>query len=481
MKPRRGRQSPRAPTAALKFDREGKNRLSNLLTVLLLVATGVLLCCYLSIAVNPYLPLNPFPPPTRAVVVELPTATSTPTPTPYVSPTPSPTPPPTETPSPTPHPVAYWSVEELTPNYPIRKIEVAGTYAEIGYAFGQWYREQNFIARRLDPEEREAARGMLALYAETHLGIIEQMGGIYAAYGRDLGELKYGIPVWKSWWKFLLPGLVDSSMCSVAFARPEMTVDEHARLGRNNDWMVAMPQTTLLFTYPEEEDAYPTALMTVGAPNFTAFDGLNSQGLALGIASVEEAEYEPPSGQSLIDLQAYRLVLETCANVEEAVAMLQDLPLAFSPQFGTHVLLADKTGDSAVVEFLPSGVEVSRTSTPYQVMTNKHWAGPADQPTCARYQTGTDLLRRQRGRLDTGGMLEVMFELHESTQWTIVYDLEELSLVLTLPDDGFSKRYEFSLSDFVTRMETTARPYHPNTQSARQSLAAIEERLPEGA
>jgi hypothetical protein len=56
----------------------------------------------------------------------------------------------------------------------------------------------------------------------------------------------------------------------------------------------------------------------------------------------------------------------------------------------SHILLADRSGASAVVEFLPEGVVVSRTDTPYQVMTNSHWAGPSDQPNCERYRTAVE-------------------------------------------------------------------------------------------
>jgi hypothetical protein len=54
-----------------------------------------------------------------------------------VPPTGAPANSPVVTPSPVPASAAYWSVEALTPDYPIQKIEVAGTYEEIGYALGR--------------------------------------------------------------------------------------------------------------------------------------------------------------------------------------------------------------------------------------------------------------------------------------------------------------------------------------------------------
>ncbi len=437
------------PDSIASKDQE-RTRLSlfNVLTILTLVATLALSCCYLTVAINPHLPFNPFPPATRVALATIPpTPTASPTPTPTETPTITPTPEPT----PTPIVGAYWTTERIVSSYPLKKIEAAGTYEEIGRAFGEWYQKQGFSPRPLTVEEQETARATLALYKDLYPGAVEQMRGIYAAYDLNLDDVSEGIPVWEDWWSFLLPGVVYNPFCSVAFARPEMTDDGHARLGRNNDWASAMPQTTLVFAYPA--GAYPAVIMTVGAPSFTAFDGMNDRGLALGVAAVDAAGYPSDTHPALIDLQVYRILLETCADVEEAIGVLQETPLVFSPEFGTHVLLADRSGASAVVEFLDEGVVVSRADTAYQVMTNSHWAGPADQADCSRYQAAVGALEDGRGQLDTEGMMEVMAAVHTSTQWTVVYDLQDLTLTLSLPTDNFTNRYEFSLADFVSRME----------------------------
>jgi hypothetical protein len=149
---------------------------------------------------------------------------------------------------------------------------------------------------------------------------------------------------------------------------------------------------------------------------------------------------------------AYRLILETCANVEEAIALLRSVPITFinpSPdEVITHLLLADRSGASAVVEFLPEGIVVSRSDAPYQVMTNSLWAGPADQPDCPRYRTAVEGLEAAQNEIDTEGLMAVMSSMHSLTSWTTIYDLEDLSLVLALPSVDPTTYYEFSLADF---------------------------------
>lgn len=376
-----------------------------------------------------------------------------------VLPTETPTTLPVVTATPASSMAAHWSIQALTSDYPLQKIEVAGTYEQIGYALGQWYRDRGFVPRPLTDDEQQVARELLRFYEGVHPSILAQLRGMYAAYGLSLDEVKEAIPVSDNEGiRVLLPGLVENGSCSVVFTRPEMAADGHARLGRNFDWLGAVPDTYLVFTRPD--GGYATVVMAAHTPGLIAADGLNSQGLVLGSASVRNVGYELPTGPALVSVFAQRLILERCANVEEAIALLRSVPITFinpSPdELIAHLLLADRSGASAVVEFLPEGIVVSRSDTPYQVMTNSHWAGPADQPGCARYQTAVEGLNETWGRIDREGLMAVMYSIHSSTQWTTLYDLEDLSLVLALPSVDPSTYYEFSLADFVTRMDAPA-------------------------
>jgi len=356
---------------------------------------------------------------------------------------------------PTISPEAHWSVQPLTQDRSVMKIEVAGTYEEIGYLLGQWHRGQGYLPQSLTASEKEVAHTLLAFYRDVTPSIGQQLRGIYAAYNLSLDDVSEGIPVWdEEGIRILLPGLVERHSCSVIVARPEMAADGHTRLGRNHDWPTKLTDVLLVFTAPQA--GYPTVVMTRGFPGFTASDGMNGEGLALGLASVRNVGYDSPAEPALMSTAAYRLVLEQSANVEEAIALLRRTPITFinpSPdEVISHILLADRSGMSAVVEFLPEGIVVSQTNTPYQVMTNSYWAGPADQSNCQRYQSAVEELEEAHGVIDEDRMMEVMSSIHTSTQWTVVYDLEELSLELALPGDGFRQRYRLSLADFIARM-----------------------------
>jgi len=154
-----------------------RDRILTSLSLVLLGLTAVTVVCYALIAINPHLPLNPFPPEEDAFVVatltpsptstRAPIATWTPTATPTVTPTPpasftptiTPTPEPTgtqaptETPTPTemptprvtrsPYPFTY-EISYETPYYGCAWTGVAGTVEDldgnplIGYPIHVW-------------------------------------------------------------------------------------------------------------------------------------------------------------------------------------------------------------------------------------------------------------------------------------------------------------------------------------------------------
>jgi predicted choloylglycine hydrolase len=83
-------------------------------------------------------------------------------------------------------------------------------------------------------------------------------------------------------------------------------------------------------------------------------DGLNEKGLAMGYNFTNRKR----PGDGFVCWMVGRLILETCADVEEAVQFLQDLPHRGSFSYN----LLDKTGNRALVEAGPRGVIVRDSS-----------------------------------------------------------------------------------------------------------------------
>lgn len=83
-------------------------------------------------------------------------------------------------------------------------------------------------------------------------------------------------------------------------------------------------------------------------------DGMNEKGLALGYNFMHRKK----PGDGFICCMIGRLILEACASVEEAVAMLKEIPHRHSFSY----IVYDQSGETFIVETSPRGVEVRRSN-----------------------------------------------------------------------------------------------------------------------
>jgi predicted choloylglycine hydrolase len=82
-------------------------------------------------------------------------------------------------------------------------------------------------------------------------------------------------------------------------------------------------------------------------------DGMNEKGLAVGYNFMHRKN----PGDGFICCMIGRLLLEACANVQEAVDMLKEIPHRHSFSY----VVFDKSGETFVIETSPRGVEVRRS------------------------------------------------------------------------------------------------------------------------
>jgi len=224
--------------------------------------------------------------------------------------------------------------------------------------------------------------------------------------------------------------------------------DEEDRLfGRNFDWHFS--PALLLFTDPP--DGYASVSMVdieylgfagersrnltelpiedlralLDAPSLP-FDGMNEQGLAIGMAAVPEEDmpYDPQK-KTLDELEVIREVLDHAGTVDEAIDILGNYNIDMG-SVPIHYLIASASGESAVVEFYRGEMVVFRNETPWQVATNFLLASTNGNKLgqCWRYDLLDQRLGEQDGKVSYKDALRLLDDVSQDiTQWSIVYHM----------------------------------------------------------
>jgi len=120
---------------------------------------------------------------------------------------------------------------------------------------------------------------------------------------------------------------------------------------------------------------------------------MNDQGLALSHAVVPKSitPYDPDKPQFRHNFLE-KIVAES-ATVKQAISMIRAYSLPAEHNAHIHVILADSSGDSAVIEWVDGEVKVLRRSGPTQIMTNSLLSKPdAKEGPNSRLSRGSRML-----------------------------------------------------------------------------------------
>lgn len=250
--------------------------------------------------------------------------------------------------------------------------DLDGSHYDLGFAQGARTERFEIPAWWPAPPDWAFAQACAGRIAEIHPPLLDELRGYADAQRMPFEDLLRGVCRRTMRVRARRPVYPEGGCSSFAF----VAGDGHVRVGRNYDFHPAQRVRQRLRLKPEH--GRPSLGMRGSVPG-GRYDGVNDAGLfiCLHVALSDEPEhFEPGIPFHLLP----RLVLETCATTREAVDLL------------THVrhlhpfnyLIADATGDLAVVEAHPSRVRVMGPEGKFIAATN-HFRHP-------------DLLGFQRGR-----------------------------------------------------------------------------------
>ena len=300
----------------------------------------------------------------------------------------------------------------------VRHIVIQGTNEEIGKVLGD-IAQKSYGIKDLAHYPDESYAKAADLYLAQNAPILrERAKGVAASFGKSYGDslfvfdqLVYDAGPWG---------------CSSVYYPPSSTTDGSGFLGHNMDYplcsinkLLKLPEGNAppMFTRNYVVELYPDkgyASIGVGTGDLlSVVTGMNEKGL---IAILHTDNYTAINTDPKTDLsglifptQILRHVLENCQTVGEAKTALlnQKLSLTFEP---AHLLIADKSGRSIIVEINPKNmrVEFMENGGKPQPFTNHplyRFNDPADFPkytpfekdnTFARYNELVELLGKKK-------------------------------------------------------------------------------------
>ena len=320
----------------------------------------------------------------------------------------------------------------------MRQVTLKGDYYEMGFQYGQLMKKQGF-----DLAEPSDAKIILAKASEDEVKkyfpeILDEIRGFSDA----TGVMYYKV-------RSLILTVSVAPSCTCFAATGQATKDGKTIFGRNYDmfyWLKKGAETYITY-HKGANSSIGNSDIFIGRE-----DGINDKGLAVGLASVNCEGRQP----GFIFPLVVRLLLDKCADVDEAIKLATKIPHLKSMTY----LLADKSGKMAALEVTTNRIHVRRPSSDYIIITN-HFQEPRMQElenlnerppdSPQRYQGVDRLLSLNLGKIDLEFAKKILRD-HESlicshietiklgTLWSLVASPEERTMWIA---DGHPCKTEY--------------------------------------
>jgi hypothetical protein len=170
---------------------------------------------------------------------------------------------------------------------------------------------------------------------------------------------------------------------------------------------------------------------------FWPFDGMNEQGLVVGMAAVPSGGVRPdPAKENIGSLEVMREMLDRARNTDEAAAILQHYNVDMEGGPALHYLIADASGQAVLAEFYQGKLVItSNEKRSWHLATNflRAAAGGSATGNCWRYDRLYEQLTEATGQLTPQEGLDLLAEVsQDNTQWSIVYGIRtgEINVVM---------------------------------------------------
>lgn len=253
-------------------------------------------------------------------------------------------------------------------------------------------------SKPLTPQQIDTA---IKFFQKHCPGLDEEIHGFADALGVPPEQIVY--------YAFTYQG---GGQCSHFAVLPPLSADGHVRVGRSYEFNHNQTDMRLVTTRVQGHAAH-TGFSEV---LFGRDDGLNEHGLCVTMSAGAPMAPTEPGGCMFWAM--VRTVLDRCATVDEAIDLVQSIPISFN----LNLILADHSGQAALLEIACSHRAVKRigTGTPEQkVIATNHYNLPEMKPydlgrmwnSLLRYRAVQSRLEAMGSQVTTEGMRTILSDL----------------------------------------------------------------------
>ena len=211
---------------------------------------------------------------------------------------------------------------------------------------------------------------------------------------------------------------------------------------------------------------YKDRFFTLMAP-YTVMDGINEKGLVIAVLEQKgKATNQSTSRTDITTTVAIRAILDRCATVDEAIALLDEYDMHDAVFCNYHYHIIDRNGGNVIVEYVNNKMSIvlPEEGKDYQYTTNFLKSNPGGDVKgnfgYSRYYQIRDNIEPKKGVMTVDEAMSLLEHVkleyrhhllkHRVTSlWSVVYNVDDLTLELVAGAD-FSKRYKFSIDSPAT-------------------------------
>jgi len=239
--------------------------------------------------------------------------------------------------------------------------------------------------------------------------------------------------------------------------------------GRNLDWVSDngiivvnhrnIQKTSLVFP-PDTPTIWTSMYGSISFNQFGKefpFGGMNEKGLVVEIMRAPALYPSQDNRSAVNELQWIQYQLDNCKNIAEVIQSNKKIRISKINQ-NLHFLVCDASGKTAVLEFIDGKMKVyTGKDLPQPVLENDPYALSLDKyknkQEC-RFTTATDMVKKYPipDVRESSSIVDYSFDILEEValagSWSIVYDIQNLTIHFKTESNQKVRRFSFNDFDF---------------------------------